>query len=355
MRRRAIATLLLCCLGLPATAQAWATRDLCLIDTPRIHAEVLTPALMGDIRAIAETIPNGTGRYWRITSPAGAVSHLWGTMHLNIPAILRLPPQVEADIAAARVIATEVDFTALSREEIHDRNTFQDYYLEETGITASDVFDWPEYDLPVELMLRVGERLSSLGWGPQALFMLKPAAVAETLLYPPCNDFNAGIYPIQDDRIRLLGALAGAETIGLEAPGAFFDRLDAPDQSALTRSVIAVYAAYLMPDITRAENSSFLALYLQGRIGDMMAWDRVFLDDTYPDGLGLGWLDTSNAYILADRNRGFLDTARPELAMGGVIIAVGAYHLPGDTGMIELLRRDGFTVTRVALPDETAP
>ncbi|KRS12488.1 hypothetical protein XM53_10340 [Roseovarius atlanticus] len=347
MRRRAIATLLLCCLGLPATAQAWATRDLCLIDTPRIHAEVLTPALMGDIRAIAETIPNGTGRYWRITSPSGAVSHLWGTMHLNIPAILRLPPQVEADIAAARVIATEVDFTALSREEIQSRYTYQTYYHDQIGVT--------EWDLPLPMINAVGERLSALGWGGQAVFTLKPAAIAELLMSPPCNDFNAGIYPIQDHRISLLGALAGADTIGLEAPGAFFERLDSSDATALTTALIAVSAVYLTPDFARDAYSTSLALYLQGRIGDMMAWERLHFDNTYPDGLGLGWLDTSDAYILADRNRGFLDAARPQLAKGGVFIAVGAYHLPGDTGLVELLRDEGFAVTRVALPDETAP
>ncbi|QFT91691.1 TraB family protein [Roseovarius sp. THAF9] len=347
MRRRAIATLLLCYLGLPATAQAWATRDLCLIDTPRIHAEVLTPDLMKDIRAIAETIPNGTGRYWRITSPSGAASHLWGTMHLNIPAILRLPEAVEQDIAAARVIATEVDFNALSRAELESRYNYQTYYHEEARVT-----DW---DLPLSMINAVGERLSALGWGGQAVFTLKPAAIAELLLSPPCNDFNAGIYPIQDHRISLLGALAGAATIGLEAPGAFFDRLDSSDEAALTTALIAVSAVYLAPDFTRDAYSTSLALYLQGRIADMMAWERIHFDDTYPDGLGLGWLDTSDAYILSDRNRGFLDTARSELAKGGVFIAVGAYHLPGDTGLIELLRRDGFTVTRVALPDEATP
>lgn len=45
----------------------------------------------------------------------------------------------------------------------------------------------------------------------------------------------------------------------------------------------------------------------------MMAWEQIHFDDTYPDGLGLGWLDTSDAYILSDRNRGFLDTASPSL------------------------------------------
>lgn len=156
---------------------------------PRIHAEVLTPDLMKDIRAIAETIPNGTGRYWRITSPSGAASHLWGTMHLNIPAILRLPEAVEQDIAAARVIATEVDFNALSRAELESRYNYQTYYHEEARVT-----DW---DLPLSMINAVGERLSALGWGGQAVFTLKPAAIAELLLSPPCNDFNAGIYPIQ--------------------------------------------------------------------------------------------------------------------------------------------------------------
>jgi uncharacterized protein YbaP (TraB family) len=41
------------------------------------------------------------------------------------------------------------------------------------------------------------------------------------------------------------------------------------------------------------------------------------------------------------------ERAAPILAGGNVFMAVGALHLPGKDGLVELLRRQGFTVTAV--------
>ena len=42
-----------------------------------------------------------------------------------------------------------------------------------------------------------------------------------------------------------------------------------------------------------------------------------------------------------------IDAALPLIDGGGAFIAIGALHLPGETGMIELLKQRGYTVTRV--------
>jgi hypothetical protein len=39
--------------------------------------------------------------------------------------------------------------------------------------------------------------------------------------------------------------------------------------------------------------------------------------------------------------------AKPFLDKGDAFIAVGALHLPGTEGLVEQLRRDGYTVTRL--------
>jgi uncharacterized protein YbaP (TraB family) len=49
--------------------------------------------------------------------------------------------------------------------------------------------------------------------------------------------------------------------------------------------------------------------------------------------------------LLVDRNARMSERAQPILAKGGAFIAVGALHLPGKTGLVELLRRSGYTVT----------
>jgi uncharacterized protein YbaP (TraB family) len=51
--------------------------------------------------------------------------------------------------------------------------------------------------------------------------------------------------------------------------------------------------------------------------------------------------------IILDRNKIMAERAAPILATGNVFMAVGALHLPGEGGVIELLRKQGFTVTAV--------
>lgn len=52
--------------------------------------------------------------------------------------------------------------------------------------------------------------------------------------------------------------------------------------------------------------------------------------------------------LLFKRNREWMDMLQRELPKGGVFVAVGAAHFVGDDGLLELLRRAGFTITRVA-------
>ncbi|MEM9369342.1 MAG: TraB/GumN family protein [Planctomycetota bacterium] len=292
-------TLLLCALATPLSAQNWATRDLCLIDEARVHEDIFDPDFYARIQTRASQIPNGVGRYWRITAPNGATSHLWGTMHSSLPLILRLPDQVEREIEAARVIATETDYTQQTRDDLTLAYTSFDRYRSDTQISVQQM------ELPEQLLTWTRDRLVGLGWGEEAFDYLSPAAVAELMLSDPCGDFNSGIYPIQDDRIQMLGEIAGAEVLSLEEPRALFKKLNEDKNLGLTRAMIAVYANYLTPDITREALSTSYALYLQGRIGEMMAWDETYFADTYPDE-GLDWLARTNDYLLRERNEELL-------------------------------------------------
>ncbi len=329
----------------PLSAQNWATRDLCLIDEARVYEDIFEPEFYARMQSRAAQIPNGVGRYWRITSPDGATSHLWGTMHSSLPVILRLPDEVERTIKSARVIATETDYTQQTRADLTRAYTAFDRYRDANQMSVEQM------ELPEHLLTWTRDRLVGLGWGDEAFDYLSPAAIAELMLGDPCGDFNAGIYPIQDDRIQMLGEIAGADVLSLEEPRALFKKLNDPNNLWLTRAMIAVYANYLNPEITREALSTSYALYLQGRIGEMMAWDETYFADTYPDE-GLGWLARTNDYLLRERNEGFLATAMDDLQRGGVFMAVGTYHLPMEYGLVAMLREAGFTVDRVPLKGE---
>ena len=48
--------------------------------------------------------------------------------------------------------------------------------------------------------------------------------------------------------------------------------------------------------------------------------------------------------MVTARNRTMAERAMPFIDAGGAFIAVGALHLPGEEGLIELLRKKGYRV-----------
>jgi uncharacterized protein YbaP (TraB family) len=57
--------------------------------------------------------------------------------------------------------------------------------------------------------------------------------------------------------------------------------------------------------------------------------------------------DSTEASLIIERNLRMRDKAVEALGEGGVMIAVGALHLPGKQGLVALLRTAGYTVTAV--------
>ena len=66
---------------------------------------------------------------------------------------------------------------------------------------------------------------------------------------------------------------------------------------------------------------------------------------SFPELDGAAVLRQGDRYFLDQRNSNMLATALPELEAGGVVMAVGAFHLPGEAGLIALLRQAGFEVS----------
>lgn len=332
-----------------ASAQDWATKDVCTVDVAEVHASVFDPAGLSTLETRAAEIENRRGRFWQITAPNGAVSHLWGTFHSSDPLILDLPQPLRDTISEARVIAVEVDYVAPSRDAYRDRQ-----YLEGRFKTASDPFmatpgGGTIAGLNPDMTFWVRDRAIELGWTEDADLILSTAGIAEMLLSDPCEDFAGGVLPIQDDYVQLLGRLAGARILGLESPEEFLADLAAREDTA--RAIIAVYAAYLKPMTSNQERSTSFALYREGRLGLMAAWDAAFLETVLGQS-GAEALALTDDYLLTFRNHRFIDRLGPELTTGGVVVAVGAGHIAGDGGLVSLLKKAGYDVARIALPGE---
>ena len=148
-----------------------------------------------------------------------------------------------------------------------------------------------------------------------------------------------------------MGRLAGARILGLEGQFQFLDDLADPERAETAEAIIQVYTAYLRPMTSNTERATAFALYRAGRMDVLWAWDQVFLQDVLGDS-AMRALELTDAYLLDERNGRFMDRVRDEIEAGGVVLAVGYAHLSGQSGLVEMLRADGHTVTRVVVPGE---
>lgn len=346
MRWRALLCAALLALPGAASAQYWATRDVCDVPAAQIFEERFAPLTKDALLQAGREMPNGVGRLWRVESPDGAVSHLWGTFHSNDRLALDLPQTVLDQIRAARVIALEFDYTFKSRRAIEITRNYTGWWR---ASRSNFVFTPEATGLQPRIIDWIKSRLVGIGWSREAADNLTYAGLASLITNDPCNDFAAGTVPNQDSYIQTLGVITGAQIIGLEPPNALIDYLNSDEETAL--AMLAVYGSYLNPEADAKDRATYFALYRQGHIGAMRVWDAQYINYILGES-GADTLATSDAYLLTYRNRVWIEAARDALSQGGVFMAVGSFHLPGKTGLVALLRGENFTVTRIALPGE---
>ena len=350
MIRRAISLAVFLPAAAIAPAQDWATTETCSVDRPEVHEAALDPPGIAVIESGAASIANGTGRFWKVTAPNGAKSHLWGAMHSSHPMILDIPRPVRDAIHRARTVAIEVDETAESREEHRTSIHFEGYYNDASDPFASDVTgDGTIAGLPHHVSDWIRDRAIDTGWSEDAELVLSPAGMAAMLRADPCEDFARGTFPMQNNYIHLLGVLAGADILALEKPRDFL--ADLKDRDGIAEAIIAVRAARLHPVADNRKRSTLLALYLQGRIGLIRNWHSADLQNVLGQ-RGKDALRVANGFMLTFRNRRFLDKLALEWPKGEVLVSVDADQIPGDTGLVRMLRDAGLDVQRIRLAGE---
>lgn len=332
-----------------APAQDWATSEVCSVETPRIVREVLDPPGLGALEAQAADIANATGRFWRIINPDGAESYLWGTYHSADPLILGLPAEVRNAISQSRVVAVEVNYIHADRTEYREAQMMEGRFKEASDPFAFEPGDGTIAGLSIEISEWIRDRALELGWTEDVDLILSLPGMAEMLLSDPCEDFANGILPIQDDYIQLLGQLEGVSVLALETPDEFISDLEHSPDTA--RAIVATYGAYLRPMSSNAERATSFALYLEGRLGLMRAWDYAYQQHVH-GAEGLDMLQLTDDYLLDFRNKRFLTRLADELTTGGVFVAVGSAHIPGPGGLVALLRDAGYEVKRVPVTGE---
>jgi len=181
------------------------------------------------------------------------------------------------------------------------------------------------------------------GVPPERAQRLETWYLIVALSLPPCERLRRRLGQISvDEKIGLAAVKAGRKPIGLE-------KLD--EQIAVLRQIGGINPSIaLIETAGRIQQNADMRetmtrAYLGDRLGELVALSRMteIISGETPGWAARQFVRT----LLDDRNAVMLERARPLLETGGAFIAVGALHLPGENGLVSLLRSAGYKVSVV--------
>ena len=115
-----------------------------------------------------------------------------------------------------------------------------------------------------------------------------------------------------------------------------FDSLSETDQITLLRETLA--SREQLPLFFEA----LIAAYLERDVDELHDLSERHLADTDPRLAAI-----FQEVVIDSRNHRMVERMAPLLAEGGWFIAIGALHLPGDQGVVGLLRQRDYGVTAI--------
>lgn len=261
------------------------------------------------------------GLIWRIEKAGVDASYLFGTMHTDGPGIRNIIRQAEPYLQQARTVCTEIkmDFEALAVE-------LQAMFFTD-GRTLNQVLADPA------LYQAALARARQHGLQEEMVRHMKPFTLAFMLSMPMSQGqvLDSQIYTraMRDNK-----NICGLETIAEHRNT--FTAFDMPAQIVILKNAIANYDEYqsIMPQLLEAYLQRDLGKIVTLASGSMMLGDEAITR-------------TFIQRFLIERNRIMVKRMQPYLQQGQAFFAVGAMHLTGEAGILQLLQQQGYQISAV--------
>jgi len=297
------------------------TRSISNLTLPAIIWFIFTVILFNSVVSFAEE--NQTeqiGLLWKINKPGAEPSYLFGTIHLNDERVKNLAPPVKSAFDNSRSFTMEM-ITDTSGLVVLSRMMF----LAE-GLSLKKITGGKLYQQTVEVLLKRGMTTENLD-------RIKPWVIIMMLSTPKSK---SGLFLDMDLYAKAVSARKpayGLETMAEQlAP---FDDMPLKDQVALLKDSLQA------SDQQDAQLEEITQAYLSRNLTKLLT-----ISDSYQTQAGAAY-DRLMTQLIKDRNLRMQRRMQKRLTEGNAFIAVGALHLPGKDGLINLFQEQGYRVTSV--------
>ncbi|MBY5931668.1 TraB/GumN family protein [Tateyamaria omphalii] len=298
------------------------------------------PSLSEEARAeIAErtaALPYPEGNHWRATRGEQTIT-LVGTMHLHDPRMSEIVARLAPTVASADLLLVEIT----AEEEAALLNAIS------TDPTIAFLTDGPSLidRVSPEVWDALATAAQKRGVPPFMAAKYQPWFLSLTLAIAPCAmaDLHAGKVGL-DKLIMAEATQASVPIAALETHREMIDLLAAdPIEEQIQFLPLIAQMEHTVDDAT----ATTVAAYFEEQHGALLAFSRVFTRDR----IGLPseefevLFDEMMAMLLDQRNMMWMDRI-DQREEPNIVIAVGAAHLGGETGLLNQLELRGFTLER---------
>lgn len=263
--------------------------------------------------------PAAASLLWQLEKD-GKTHYLFGTIHISDADIIALPPHVESVVKSARQLVVEAIADEQSRQSMADRSLLASNTLK--NVLGPDLF------------AEVTGAAKARGVPPGSLVRLKPWAVGLMLNVP-----TPSLEPVLDVHLQYRFEDSGRAVHALET---IDEQLDIFDQLSLDDQI-----AFLKSSLSQLEDfdSNFAQMKKLYLAGDLDAIHRFSEQQTAKGDHPV--MKRLMYRILEERNERMFARVQPHLAQSGTLIAVGALHLPGQLGLLQMFRQAGYAVKAI--------
>ena len=282
----------------------------------------------------ADGLVNADGLLWRVDKPGVAPSYLFGTIHSTDDSAIALARRAAQNIEGAKVVATELGGPMDSAAKADIGAAMLGRALDRDHDTLESV--------PAKDRSAVEKLVADQGLPTAFAHHLKLWFLAVLTAMPACETKREALnLPEVDQYLAETAKAAGVKVVGLETAD---EQLDAFSQISPSTAAALLAVAARDPALNDDVYATMLKLYVESRPAEILPIADVVGEMTEAERAAQ---DEFTRVLLVGRNAVMAKRAEPLLKQGGAFIAVGALHLVGEDGLVERLRKAGYTVTKL--------
>lgn len=280
---------------------------------------VFCTALFGTCEATAQTAAESNTLLWKISGKGlERPSYLYGTMHVQDDRAFHFNDSVMVKLRECSAFAMELLPDSLAKV------LFRTIFQRDTSNKFRNAIGEEKYNrFATDLQERTGLDLENLNT-TQPWLLRSFLDTSDALFHKDKPTFLDGY-------LYRLARILRKEVFALETPE---EQLASFETAPFEQQVREFLDDLSEPPPDRAMLDKFVAAYSSGHLNEleqMVAKNR----------------DSVELHLFLRRNHKMIERLLPLMARHGVFVAVGAAHLPGREGLIDLLQKQGYTVTPV--------